>query len=70
MYKISLKEMDINFKDLEKRIYEFVCRQACEIITELLNQLDDELMKERDKKIYRNKGFKKTCIKTVMGEIE
>lgn len=70
MYKISLKEKEINFKDLEKIIFSFVCRQACEMIVDILEKLDDKLMKERDKKKYRNKGFKKTTIKTVMGEIE
>ena len=70
MYKLSLKENEINFKDIEQSIYEFVCRQACEMIVELLEKLDEKLMKERDKKKYRSKGFKKTTIKTVMGEIE
>jgi len=70
MYKLSLNEKEINFKDLEKSIYEFVCRQACEIIAQILKDIDDKLMKERDKKKYRNKGFKKTTIKTIMGEIE
>ncbi|WP_034429317.1 UPF0236 family transposase-like protein, partial [Caldisalinibacter kiritimatiensis] len=40
------------------------------MIVDILEKLDDKLMKERDKKKYRNKGFKKTTIKTVMGEIE
>jgi len=70
MYKLSLKEKKINFKELEKSIYKFVCRQACEMIVEILEKLDKKLMEERDKKKYRNKGFKKTTIKTVMGEIE
>lgn len=70
MYKISLKEKDINFKDLERIIYEFVCQQACKMIVEILEKLDEKLMKERDRDIYRNKGFKKTTIKTVMGEVE
>ena len=67
MYKIILKENEINFKDIEKSIYKFVCQQACEMIVEILEKLDYRLMEERDKKKYRNKGFKKTTIKTVMG---
>ncbi len=70
MYKLSLNENEANFKNLERIIYEFVCRQACEMIIEILKELDGKLMKERDKKKYRNKGFKKTTIKTIMGEIE
>ena len=28
------------------------------------------LMKTRDSKIYRNKGLKQTCLKTIMGDVE
>lgn len=70
MYNISLDEKEINFKNLEKIIYKLVCRQACEMLVELLEKLDNKLMKERDKEEYRNKGLKKTTIKTIMGEIE
>lgn len=70
MYKLSLNEMNISFKDLEQQMYKFVCRQACEMIVEIMTNLDEKLMKERDKKKYRNKGLKTTTIKTIMGEIE
>jgi hypothetical protein len=70
MYEISLKENEINFKELEKKIFELVCRQACEMIKDILEIIDRKLLEERDKQKYRCKGFKKTVIKTVMGEIE
>jgi hypothetical protein len=37
---------------------------------EVLTHLDRRLMDERDSKIYRNKGLRSTCIKTIMGNIE
>jgi len=60
MYKLSLNENKAKFKDLERIIYEFVCRQACEMIIEILKELDEKLMKERDKKKYRNQSISHT----------
>ncbi|MBS4534769.1 UPF0236 family protein [Clostridium sp. D2Q-14] len=57
-------------KDLEQSIFKFVCQQAYGILVEIFEKLDDKLIKDRNKKIYRNKGFKRTSIKIVMGEIE
>ncbi|MTI71196.1 MAG: ISLre2 family transposase, partial [Firmicutes bacterium] len=57
MYKLSLNESNINFKVLEQSIFEFVCRQACEMLVRILEDIDEKLMKERDKKVYRNKGL-------------
>lgn len=37
---------------------------------EVLEQIDEELMTERDTKLLRNKGKKHTCIKTIMGDVE
>ena len=37
---------------------------------EVLTHLDRRLMDERDTKVYRNKGLKHTCIKTIMGNVE
>ncbi|EPY2275101.1 UPF0236 family transposase-like protein, partial [Clostridium sporogenes] len=70
MYDISLNNNEITFKDLEKKIYKYVCNEACRLIKEVLSHLDRRLMDERDTEVYRNKGFKNTCIKTVMGNVE
>lgn len=35
----------------------------------ILENYDDELAKERDKKLYRDKGKRETSIKTVYGEV-
>ncbi|EPY2284088.1 ISLre2 family transposase [Clostridium sporogenes] len=51
-------------------MYKYVCNEACRLIKEVLSHLDRRLMDERDTEVYRNKGFKNTCIKTVMGNVE
>ena len=65
-----LHEKEINFKSLEKNIFKYGCEVACEELKELLQYIDRWLMKTRDKAIYRHKGHRKTCIKTLMGEVE
>lgn len=70
MYDLSLNDNEITFKDLERKIYKYVCDQACSLMKEVLTHLDRRLMEERDTKTYRNKGLKNTCMKTIMGDIE
>ena len=65
-----LHENEINFKSLEKNIFKYWCEVACEELKELLQTIDRWLMKTRDKAIYRHKGYRKTCIKTLMGVVE
>ena len=65
-----LQENEINFKSLERNIFKYGCEVACEELKELLQNIDRWLMKTRDKAIYRHKGHRKTCIKTLMGVVE
>lgn len=67
---MSNVEKNITFNELEKRIFTLVCDLGCEIIKEILESQDKNLMKTRDKKQYRHKGYRKNTIKTVMGEVE
>lgn len=67
--EICNREFD-NFGEFVSDIYRKVMQAGCEIVRQTLEGLDAELMKERDKKRYRSKGLRKTCIKTVMGEVE
>ena len=60
----------LKFNDLEKKIYKFVCMLGCFIIKYILESRDRKLMKARDSKKFRHKGYKNNCIKTVMGEVE
>ena len=65
-----VKENLISFKDLEKKVFDYVCELGCELTKTLLERYDKELMNNRNKKEYRNKGCRKTSIKTVYGEVE
>lgn len=63
--------LEISFEELEKNIYDYICNFGRSITVELLEQLDEYLMKNRDRKRYISKEKnRKTTIKTVYGEIE
>lgn len=70
MMNNSVKENLISFKELEKKIYKYVCEIGCEMTRIILESYDDTLADERDKQKYRNKGKRSTCIKTVYGPVE
>lgn len=65
-----VEEKLVSFKELEQKIYRYVCELGREITQIILERYDAELMLQRDKEQYRNKGLKKTSIKTVYGEVE
>ena len=60
----------ITFKELEQKIFKYVCELGCEITRIILESYDDELAASRDSKQYRDKGGRKTSIKTVYGDVE
>lgn len=60
----------ISFKELEQKIYSYVCELAREITTHVLESYDKQLAETRDRKQYRGKGKRSTTIKTVYGEVE
>jgi len=66
----SVQEKEMNFKDLERSMYEIGCEIAAALMRKYLEGLDKELSDTRDKKRYRHKGIRKTTIKTMMGEVE
>lgn len=70
MIKQILSDKEIKFNDLEKEIFEIGCKYAQNMMVNILETIDQALVKERDKKIYRHKGKRKTTIKTMMGEVE
>lgn len=59
----------ISFKELEQKIFAYVCELGREITQIILESYDKELAERRDKKIYRNKGTRDTSIKTVYGDV-
>lgn len=65
-----VEEKQISFKKLEQKVYKYSCELACEITRIILESYDKELAATRDTKQYRDKGGRKTSIKTVYGEVE
>ena len=70
MFDEIVTKEGLKFNDLEKKIYKFVCMLGCFIIKYVLESRDRKLMKARDTKKFRHKGYKNNCIKTIMGEVE
>ena len=60
----------ISFKELEQKIFRYICELGCEITRIILEAYDNELAAARDTKMYRDKGTRKTSIKTVYGTVE
>ncbi|NDL68724.1 UPF0236 family transposase-like protein [Anaerotalea alkaliphila] len=65
-----LSEKVTTFKEFEKRIFEEACNLARKMTEEVLQQLDDRIAEARDKTLYRDKGGRKTSIKTIYGTVE
>lgn len=65
-----VEEKLISFKELEKKVFKYVCELGCEITRMLLESYDMELAASRDCKQYRDKGKRRTCIKTIYGPVE
>lgn len=70
MMNSIVKEKQESFKALEQKNFAYVCELGREITRIMLESYDKELSEERDKKVYRSKGSRKTTIKTVYGEVE
>ena len=62
------KGLDIH--TLEREIYSYCCAFGREMLKNILTQIDDRLMLERDRSAYRHKGKRPTTLKTMMGEVE
>lgn len=69
MMEFMIKENGVTFKELEKNIYAWVCQIGRQFTKEFLERYDQMLMEGRDRKKYRNKGPRRTTIKTVYGEV-
>ena len=70
MFDNIVANNEINFNELEKKIYKFVCKLGCNLIKEIIEKYDEKLRDARDKKKFRNRGLRGDTVKTVMGEIE
>lgn len=64
------KIFEETFETIEKKIFNYVCDIGVQITQCMLEQLDQYLLKNRNRKRYKSKDFKKTSIKTVYGTVE
>lgn len=58
------------FAEMEHKIFEAACKAARAATRQLLEKIDAELARNRDKKQLRDKGRRKTTVKTIYGEVE
>lgn len=65
-----LQEKVINCKSFEEKLYAAVCELGRELYAGALTEWDEALHKTRDRSVYRDKGTRKTVLKTMMGEVE
>jgi len=70
MFNEILTDENLNFNEVEKKVFNFVTILGRMIIKNILETRDQEIAKSRDKKKFRHKGYKDDSIKTVMGEVE
>ena len=70
MMNTIVDENLISFKELEQKIFNYVCELAREMTQIILESYDNELASARDRAKYRDKGKRSTTIKTVYGEVE
>ena len=59
-----------NFEQLTGAVYRMAMSFGQEVMRRALEARDEEIREERDKKRYRCKGKRKTCLKTKLGEVE
>lgn len=69
MMKSIVEESLVTFKELEQKIFTYVCETAVEMTRIILEDYDKELHAERDHSRYRDKGRRTTTIKTVYGDV-
>ena len=65
-----IPETGLDFKDFEKWSFDMGMAFARMLMETALESLDDKIMKERDKSVYRARDLRRLTIKTLMGEIE
>lgn len=69
MMKSIVEENQITFKELEQKIFAYVCEVATEMTKTILEDYDRDLHDSRNTKKYRDKGCRITTVKTVYGDV-
>lgn len=70
MMNTIIMDKMITFKELEIKIFEYICKCGCEMLKNILEEYDKDLEESRDKKAYRHKGTRSTTVKTIFGETQ
>jgi Uncharacterised protein family (UPF0236) len=70
MMNTIVNEKMISFKELEQKMFDYICEFGRGLTQTILESYDEELQRGRDKKALRSKGTRRTTIKTVYGEVE
>lgn len=69
MMDLMLNETGITFKEIEKEIFKLVCEAGRELTKDILERYDQHLHTTRNKSEFRDKGCRRSTIKTVYGEV-
>ena len=64
------KENITNFSDLAKAAFQYSLAFGRELVRRIVEERDAELRERRDTSRYVNKGKRKTCLKTLLGDVE
>lgn len=65
MFYTFLKENGLSFKEIEEKIFRECCSMAAEVTRNFLEEYDRHLHDSRDRKAYRDKGLRRSTVKTV-----
>ena len=65
MMETMIKQNRLSFKELEQEIYRNICELGRITTVKVLEEYDSYLKSTRDRKTYRDKGFRQTTIKPV-----
>ena len=66
---LMVDEKGVTFKEIEKEIFELVCEAGRELTKDILEKYDQHLHTTRNKSELRDKGCRRSTIKTVYGEV-
>lgn len=66
---IMVNENGVTFKEIEKEIFKIVCEAGRTLTKDVLEKYDKHLHATRDKSKFRDKGCRRSTIKTVYGEV-
>ena len=65
-----LSDRGVDFKDFEQWCYDMGMAFSRMLMETVLQDIDDRILKERDKRVYEARDIRQISIKTLMGEVE